>query len=79
MLTSVRAGCRTPNGIERDEARGMYAARAKRLGISADALITLAMGGDWQVTPPHPAYDLDNPNRAADYEALLKSDGWEAA
>jgi hypothetical protein len=71
LIASVRASCRTPNGLERDEARSLYANAARRHGLSADELINLAMGPSWQRTPVHPALDPENPNKARDYEVWV--------
>ncbi len=71
LLRSMRGVLNTPNGITREEAKPTYEAKAKRLGMTVDALIDLAMGSDWTETPVHPALDPDNPDKAAEYARWL--------
>jgi hypothetical protein len=68
LLRSMRGVLNSPNGINREEAHGIYADKAKRLNMNVDALIDLAMGANWQFSPVHKALDPENPNRARDYE-----------
>ncbi len=71
LLRLMRGVLNTPNGITREEAKPTYEAKARRLGMTVDSLIDLAMGSDWNATPVHPAFDPENENKTADYERLL--------
>jgi len=57
LLRTIRGSCNSPNGFTRAEARDMFSAKAERLRMPVDRLIDEAMGVEWQVTPPHRAFD----------------------
>lgn len=73
LLQAVRGSCNSPNGFTRDDARDMFAAAARSRGRTADELIDLAMGAEWQGTAPHPAFDLELPraDRVVAYARLV--------
>ena len=71
LLKSMRGVLNTPNGITREEAKPTYEAKARRLGMTVDALIDLAMGADWMATPVHPALDPENPRKRQAYAEWL--------
>ncbi len=74
---AIRGSCGSPNGFTRDEARDMFGAKAKHLGMSADSLIDHVMGSEWRETPPHAAFDRSLPTemRQRAYERLLGGRG----
>lgn len=78
LLQSIRGSCNSPNGFTRDEARGMFAATAKRLRMPVDTLIDRAMGEDWQETPTHEALSHDGTadERLARYSKWV-AEAWE--
>lgn len=74
LAHSIRNTCRSPNGITRDEVRGILADKAKRMRRTPDSLIDEVMGADWQESPTHEALSKDG--TAA--ERLRRYERWVA-
>ncbi len=71
LLTAVRGRCLSPDGCRRSEVHDMFEEAAGRRGVTADELVSQAMGPRWDLTPPHPGLIYSMPGQARRYNDML--------